>query len=230
MRVCLGFPLLTQEVDSGSSHVSRPALQVRRCCHVPCSWIPRLEWCMERMREFRDHGEGLKAIQCFPLGRELSGSKEAGQEISRLSRMGRNSVLKRQETKGYLTQLPPLQCAHSPVTRSSRTGNVCCHCRGGVPANRDKRQVQELPGKAALLILGSGLTQDCSLKLSMCLTCEASSTGLPLICPPSPTPPPIHFHSHHVVLTPPLLLPCFCPVPPHYCPTGQLIQLHAHYA
>lgn len=145
---------------------------------------------MERTPEFRDHGEGLKAIQCFPLGRELGGSKEAGQESGRLSRMGRNSVLKRQETKGYLTQLPPLRSAHSSVTRSSRTGNVCCHCRGGVPSNRDKRQGQELPGKAAPLILGSGLTHDCSLKLSMCSTCEASSTGLPLICPPSPTPAP----------------------------------------
>lgn len=35
----------------------------------------------------------------LPLGRELGQSKEAGQESSHLSRMGRNSVLRRQETK-----------------------------------------------------------------------------------------------------------------------------------
>lgn len=92
-------------------------------------------------------GAGSHAM--LPLGRELGQSKEADQESSHLFRMGRNSVLKRQETKGYLTQLPPLLCAHSSVTLSSRTGNVCCHCARGVPASRDKRQGQELPGKAA---------------------------------------------------------------------------------
>lgn len=223
MRVCLGFLLLAQAADSGSSHVSRPALQVRRCCHVPCFWIPRLEWCMERTREFRDHGEGLKAIQCFPLGRELGGSKEAGQESSRLARMGRNSVLKRQETKGYLTQLPPLRCAHSSVTLSNRTGNVCCHCPGEYRPAGIKGRAMSFLEKKAPLILVSGPTHDYLLKLSMCSTCEASPTGLPLLSPkPHPCPQSTStvtmWFLHHHFSSPASALPL-----PHCCPTGQPI-------
>lgn len=43
-------------------------------------------------------GEGLN-YAVLSLGRELDQSKEAGQESSHLSGMGRNSVLSRQETK-----------------------------------------------------------------------------------------------------------------------------------
>lgn len=97
LRVCLGFPLLAQEVDSGSSHVSRPALQVRRCCHVPCSGYQGSAVYVED-EGTRGPGEGLNHA-VLPLGREPGQSKEAGQESSHLSGMGRNSVLRRQETK-----------------------------------------------------------------------------------------------------------------------------------
>lgn len=79
----------------------------------------------------------------------------------------------------------------------------------GVPVSRDKRQSHELSGKGATHILSSGPTLDYSLKLSIHLTCEASPTGQPLICPKSgshslPQPP----CRSATTITVTLLLPC----------------------
>lgn len=87
--------------------------------------------------------------------------------------------------------------------------------QGEYPPVGIKGRARSFLEKRPLLTLSSGLIHGCSLKLSICLTCETSPAGLPLICPQAPSPlphlPPIHFHSHHVVLTPSLLFDCFCP-------------------
>lgn len=172
---------------------------------------------MERTREFRDHGEGLKAIQCFPLGRELGGSKEAGQESSRLARMGRNSVLKRQETKGYLTQLPPLRCAHSSVTLSNRTGNVCCHCPGEYRPAGIKGRAMSFLEKKAPLILGSGPARPMTVRSSSaCAQPVKQVLQACLCCLPSPTPAPNPLpqppRGSYTTTSLPRLLPCPSPI------------------
>lgn len=115
------------------------------------------------MRELRDHGEGLKVSPVLLSGRELGQSKEAGQESSRPSRA---------------RELSPQEAGNPGLPHTAATSALCSlishlaqqdrkyllPLRRGVSASRDKRQGQEFPGKAATLILSSGLTHDKSYR------------------------------------------------------------------